>query len=125
MEALKKREEKMWEKSRQKRMLQAAGARLARPKLTAAVTFWKRDWKVDKEAKATARREARLAEEKQGQEASEAEMRKEIKRLRTELEAAHKAAVVSGNQGASLQAQHEQMLEEEREKKKSRLDGGA
>ena len=42
-----------WEKVRERNMLKAAGARLTKPKLAAAVTLWREDWRAEVVAKQT------------------------------------------------------------------------
>ena len=68
-----------------------------------------------------ARRERALAEKSKSAEETENELRRELKKVKAELDKATKQLADSGQLGLSLQAQHEQQLEEERIKRVEHL----
>ena len=78
------------EEQRQKRMLAAAGARLARPQLAAAVVLWRQSWAATEKAKA----EQAHLETQSRQAGRAAELQAELNHLRAELAASLKAAAL-------------------------------
>jgi len=123
-----------WEEvSKQKRMLAAAGARLQRPQLVAAMTHWVTDWRVAEKA----RLEAEAAESKAkllaAQVSEREQMQAEIASLKAELNAAlegavseklaleTRAAADAAMAEAAYQKQQEETLEAEKEKRIAHL----
>merc|ERR1740130_1804842 len=114
----------MWEEqARQKRMLAAAGARLARPALAAAMVHWRADW--DAELLAEARLKGKNAAGAAGQQVKEA--RAEVQELQAELKRQVAAAKVneekalarlrteltgSAEEQAAMQLEKEQRVEQ-------------
>ena len=78
------------EEQRQKRMLAAAGARLARPQLAAAVALWRQSWEATEKSKA----EQAHLETQSRQAGRAAELQAELNHLRAELAASVEAAAL-------------------------------
>ena len=90
------------EATRQKRMLAAASARLAKPALTAAVTAWRQDWQAEVEAARGKSFEVRLRESEAARDTAQAQLEPlkhkcaalegEIGEIREQMSRQHKAA---------------------------------
>ena len=78
------------EEQRQKRMLAAAGARLERPQLAAAVALWRQSWEATEKSKA----EQAHLETQSRQAGRAAELQAELNHLRAELAASLEAAAL-------------------------------
>ena len=96
-------------KARSKRLLQGAAGRIAKPKLAAAVSWWRRDYLAASSMSHT----EMVASEKSMRIAAEAE----ANRLREELKQARQAALDGTGREKELARQHEAKMEEEREKR--------
>ena len=96
-------------RARSKRLLQGAAGRIAKPKLAAAVSWWRRDYLAASSMSHT----EMVASEKSMRIAAEAE----ANRLREELKQARQAALDGTGREKELARQHEAKMEEEREKR--------
>jgi hypothetical protein len=96
-------QEQWEEQARQKRMLAAAGARLARPALAAAVALWVGEWRVAEAARRAAGFKKAKADFAQSQLAGREALQAEVANLRAEL-----AAALTGgsSERAALEAKH-------------------
>jgi len=122
--------QEQWEEAaRQKRMLAAAGARLARPALAAAVAGWVADWREAEEEREEARRLELLAAHQVEQDAHDHQHRAALEaaaaeraalqsRMEADFAAAHGAYQ---QQAAAFAKQMEGKLEEEKEKRVAHL----
>ena len=102
-----------YEMTRQRNMLKAAGSRLARPKLVAAVNMWRDDWRADSMAKQTMSLTERLAMESIERE----KLAAAVAKLTAELTEARQAAREGRGLEAELQRQMDARLEAEKEKR--------
>jgi hypothetical protein len=86
----------MWShKVHQRNLLKKAGARLTKPKLTQTYSHWKQDWATDKAASAKMTLDEKAAQAAAERDAINADLRKEVLKLRTELDAARTAMLTS------------------------------
>ena len=102
---------------RRKRMLQAAGAKLTRPKLVASYAHWRRDWAAEAAAAAT----MSVAERLEMQTARLAAAEDEAQRLRAELSRAREAAINGVAHEEELRRRQAEEEEAEREKRVEHL----
>jgi len=118
-------------RSRQQRQLRASASRLMRPKLTACLTHWRRDWEAA-EVKAAIWRSMSAAERSTSQlrerDEREAALRAQVAaaeaertRLEGELAAAREAMAAGKGKEYELQQQMEETLALEREKRVAHL----
>ena len=108
----------MWShKVHQRNLLKKAGARLTKPKLTQTYSHWKQDWATDKAASAKMTLAEKAAQAAAERDAINADLRKEVLKLRTELDAARTAMLDGNGREAELQRLREEELEKEKEKR--------
>ena len=101
-----------YEVARNKRLLAAAGAKLAKPKLSAGYLHWKRDWELEEKTAASMTIQQRLDAEK----ARIVEKDTELAKLRDELAKAREAAL----NGTALEDERRRQMEEQAEKDKEK-----
>ena len=104
------------EYQRKKRMLQGAGARLAKPKLVAAFVHWQRDWEAEEAHKARMSQEERMQAEAAKRLQIQDELQAEVSKLRAELSAARKAML----EGRGAEAERERLMQEELEREREK-----
>ena len=98
--------EKWAEEARRKRMLSAAGSRLAKPKLAACYGHWKRDWEL-----------IEIRAKEMSAMSVEQRLRLQLVEAKQELSELRKAAQNGAGAEEALQRQLEERLEREREKR--------
>jgi len=117
-----------FEEQRRKRLLLAAGSKLAKPKLSACYTNWRLDWESHLMAKSKMSMDERLAAEVEAREALRAEMLRARAEGKKKLEEAEKVreellAKLTALDGGEAQRELEmqRMVEAEREKRVAHL----
>ena len=102
------------ERTRQQRLLAAAGARLLRPKLAASIAHWRSDWEAAERAAAAMTVEERMRSEF----ATEREaLAVSLRQAQSELEAERLAAEQGRGQDEEWKREMAAKLEAEREKR--------
>ena len=109
------------EAERQRQLLARSAGRLAKPKMVAALSHWRKDWEAEQAAKQLAHQRRFTAEELDKRDKAEAELRAEVQRLRDELKSAREAMLTGKGQAAELERLHQDALEKEKEKRVQHL----
>jgi Ca2+-binding EF-hand superfamily protein len=106
--------EMYYEAQRQKRVLAAAGAKIAKPKMAAGYTHWKHDWEFETQRNKTKSQKEIFAEERRALEA-------EVSKLRYELEKVRQAALDGTAREEELARQRAEQAAYEKEKRVEHL----
>ena len=100
------------EKVHQQRLLAQSAGRLAKPKLSAALTHWRKDWEAEEKERKAARQKQKLMAASGDREA----LAVELDMVKKELAAARKAMLEGRGQEAEMQRQMQEQLEAEKQK---------